>query len=309
MNIKLLLLSICFITLALQAQSKLMQGMVIKQNNDTVYGKIEFKNNILIGSTCRFQLKGDSLFTEYTPNDIKGFQFLMDKTYESKQLPDGSTVFLERIGKKAPWTYFRHELKGYHYYLENSKSGLKEIPYYVHRYPNKGKLVLLHSNQNYGLSNTIDIDNQNPEGLPFRKAYNLEITGGKIFNEYTFHNDDVYHLSAIVNMCNPYVKGNFYFRTGIQFLDITSDRDIGIFRIPLQIEFQTNTDFVNGRFAAGVNLYRPFYLTASVMGGLDIRISKTFGFTITYDVDYDQIKFPFNTPFVNSLSAGVIIGI
>ena len=46
MNIKLLLLSICFITLALQAQSKLMQGMVIKQNNDTVYGKIEFKNNI-----------------------------------------------------------------------------------------------------------------------------------------------------------------------------------------------------------------------------------------------------------------------
>lgn len=309
MTIKYLLFSLCFITLTLQGQTKLIPGMIIKQDNDTVYGNIEFKNNIAIGTTCRFQLKGDTLFTEYTANDIKGFQFIQGKTYESKLLPDGSTVFLERIGKKAPRIYFRHELKGYHYYLENSKSELKEIPYYVHKYPVKGKLVLIHSNQNYGFSNTLDIDDQNPEGLPFRKAYNLEITGGMIFNQQTSLSDDVFQLNAMVNMCNPYVKGNFYFRTGIQFLDITSHRDDMIFRIPLQVEFQTYTDVINARFAAGVNIYRPFYLTACIMGGLDIRISKTFGWTITYDVDYDQIKFPFNAPFVNSLSTGFVIGL
>jgi len=310
MNIKLLITLLLFITLMVHAQSKLLPGIVIKLNNDTVYGNIEFKNGILIHSACRFQLKGDLLFTEYTPTDIKGFQFSQGKAYESKQLLNATPVFLERTGKNSPGIYSMHEMNGYHYYIENSRSELREIPYYIHRTHQQGRLVIIHSNQDYGLSNTLDNDAQSQGvGNRFRKAYNIEITGGKIFNQYTSFSDEVYHLGAMINLCNPYVEGHFYFRTGIQFLDVTNDRSENIFRTPFQVEYQSNGKVINVRLAAGANLYHPYYLTASLMGGLDIRISKNFSWTITYDVDYDKIEFNLNSPVINSLSTGFIIGI
>jgi len=309
MNIKLLLCSLCFFTLMLHAQKNLIHGSVINQNNDTVYGDIEFKNNILIHTTCRIRLKGDTLFTVYTPNDIKGFQFNGGKVYESKQMRGGTPLFLERIGKKSQVVYYKHDLKGYHYYIENTKSELKEIPYYVHRYPLTGKMVLIHSNLNYGLSNTIDIEDKDTEDIPFRKSFNLEITGGKVFDQTISLSDNVFHLSALVNICNPYVKSNFYFRTGIQSLDFTRKHESALYRIPIQVEFQTTGDYINARIAAGMNVYHPFELTGSLMLGMEMRLSKTFSWTITYDVDYHEIKFPFNTPYLNSLSTGFMIGL
>lgn len=63
------------------AQTNPVDGYIITNQNDTVYGTIDYLQTSENCRICHFQATGDSVFKVYYPADIKGFRFNSDGVY------------------------------------------------------------------------------------------------------------------------------------------------------------------------------------------------------------------------------------
>ena len=62
------------------SQPDFRPGFVITNSNDTVYGTIDYRGDLMMGHICRFKDKNDTL-TDFSPNDIAAFRFIDSKFY------------------------------------------------------------------------------------------------------------------------------------------------------------------------------------------------------------------------------------
>ena len=78
------------------AQSDFRNGYIINQQNDTILGKVDYRQDSKRYQQCRF--KKEDQVTEYSPLQIKGYGFLNDEAYSSTII-DGSFVEILVKGK------------------------------------------------------------------------------------------------------------------------------------------------------------------------------------------------------------------
>jgi hypothetical protein len=97
-----------FITNSLFAQFK--EGYIVKNNNDTIHGLIEYEGPTLNSEHCNFKSLKDSRINKYYPGDIKAFRFTGSKYFTTSTIPVDSVphkVFLEWLikGKASVLAY------------------------------------------------------------------------------------------------------------------------------------------------------------------------------------------------------------
>jgi hypothetical protein len=101
-----------FFTLLLSSTifAQFKEGYIIKNNNDTVYGQIDFEGSIKNSDHCKFKSLKDKSINTYFPGDIKAFRFIGSKYFTTSEISVDNTphkVFLEWLikGKASVVTY------------------------------------------------------------------------------------------------------------------------------------------------------------------------------------------------------------
>ena len=93
------------------AQLNFVDGYIITNENDTLYGKIKSTTPAQRSSNITFMEDGERERLKYKPFQIKGY-YIENQAYESKiydidpALPYGYAVFMERINQGAVKVYY-----------------------------------------------------------------------------------------------------------------------------------------------------------------------------------------------------------
>lgn len=100
------------------AQSDFRDGYIINQQNDSVFGKVDYRLDTKNYQLCRF--KNDNQITEYSPEQIKGYGYINDK-YFSSSIIDGSFVEVLINGKMSLYR------QGAIFYVQKQGQKLQEL--------------------------------------------------------------------------------------------------------------------------------------------------------------------------------------
>ena len=127
-NLCLLLTTIFMSVPPILAQSQL--GYIIENNNDTIYGNIEFEGSIINSGQCKFISLTDNTPHIYYPGDIKAFRFNEGKYFISREIQVNDkmqTVFLEWLikGKASILSYT--PMRSNRYFLLTESDSLIEL--------------------------------------------------------------------------------------------------------------------------------------------------------------------------------------
>lgn len=123
-----------FSTHFLIAQSNFQSGFVIKNNGDTLKGKIKYIGDVYLGKTCTFKDTSETII-DFSPKDIKAYRFTDDRYFVSREITFGKektkeTVFLEYlVNGKADVYYYKRNNNETKYFIEKDTSGLVELVY------------------------------------------------------------------------------------------------------------------------------------------------------------------------------------
>lgn len=124
----LLMLALLSFGTTLYSQNDFRSGFILTLSGDTLYGKINYKGDVLMGTRCKFKVSDETPEVHYSPYDIKGYRFENGKYYISKEI-NYERFFLEfLIHGKVNIYYLRDDI-GDRYFIEKEEIGFKEIPY------------------------------------------------------------------------------------------------------------------------------------------------------------------------------------
>ncbi len=122
----LFLVSILF-PFVLSAQSDFRKGYIINNNNDTIYGLINYRGDIANSRKCEFKKDSVSQITEYEPGNIKAYRFINSKYYVSKTINKEGTaepIFLEYLINGVVDIYYYRDNSGDYYFADDNKGEL-----------------------------------------------------------------------------------------------------------------------------------------------------------------------------------------
>jgi len=112
------------------SQSDFRKGYIIKTDNDTIYGLIDYRGEKANSEKCCFKLKESDEVTNYAPTEILSYRFIDDKYYISKEVIINNTPeikFLEFLVNGIVDLYYMRDLNGIHYFIEKSGNGIIEL--------------------------------------------------------------------------------------------------------------------------------------------------------------------------------------
>ena len=108
-------------------QSEYRSGYIINNQNDTINGLIDYRNDIYNSNKCKFKLTISDEFLEYAPGEIQEYRFADSKLYVSKEVEveDKTDIyFLECLIKGQITVYFLRSSDGTDYYFIETDEGL-----------------------------------------------------------------------------------------------------------------------------------------------------------------------------------------
>ena len=330
MRIKLLLLFIFLFTFVqINAQTDFRAGYVIKENNDTLFGEIDYRGDFSMGERCRFRLNEKERVNIFYPNEILGYRFNDSKYFVSKEVND-KQVFLEYLVNGEINIYYLRDNNGDHYFLDKEGSTITEIRYNEEiRYI--GNTQYLHkSTEHIGLLNfymqdapdfqsrIAKINKPEHENLiKLAKDYHnkvcedgacviyekkaslfkfdIEIKGGIAnYNNEDINKKNYFQAGVLAHFWMPRISEKLYFRTGMLYSYLERSNDhVSVYKFPIQIEYIYPTGIVRPKVALGINLYKPFYQSPALMGGVNIKLHKSVFLSIDYDIDFNpNMNFP-----------------
>ncbi len=132
-----------FSILELKAQSDFRNGYIVKNDNDTIYGLIDYRGNKANAKKCTFRKDLNSAKQAFNPDEIKSFRFINSKYYVSKNINVGNEtkqLFLEYLINGIIDIYYYRDGIGEHYLVDNGEGNLYELK-------NEEKLVIVHNTQ------------------------------------------------------------------------------------------------------------------------------------------------------------------
>jgi hypothetical protein len=321
---RLILLGFLISTRVLDAQTDFRPGYIINSVGDTLYGKIDYRSDLLMSTICKYQDVNNTI-KEYAPNDIKGFRFIDSKYYVSKEI-NGTNFFLEYLIKGKVNIYYMRNNTGDHYYIDKEGVKLAEIPYEEGLKYVDGKEVYFRTTKHIGVINYYmqdapqfksriedlkkpdheyliklaeDYHNAVCEGekciiyekkFPFLKV-NYEVIGGKIKSKNSGYYKNYSQVGILANFWMPRANEKLYFRTGLLYSTLEADLETdhaqkAYYKIPIQIEYVYPTGIIKPALAYGMNIYGSFGNTVALMGGVNINLHKFVSLGIYYDIDF-----------------------
>ena len=142
--------------------------------------------------------------------------------------------------------------------------------------------------------------------LPFLKV-NLEFVAGVnyikngVMDEFYYYiqegdikNRNYFQAGVLANFWLPRVNEKLYLRTGILYSTFESNNaSKKYYKIPIQVEYIYPNGIIRPKLGYGINLYKPFNYTVTIMPGLNIEITKSVYIEINYYADFlPNYKFP-----------------
>lgn len=151
-KILLFLFSSIFICPYAYSQSDFRDGYIITNENDTIYGKIDYNAGSKNFHSCVF--KKDLKAVSYTPKEIKGYRFNGDKAFQSKVIDinnEGVTVFSEVIvkGRASLYKYMDS------FFIEKGDSVFHKLYSQKKEVEANGKTFIQQTNTHRGILNYI----------------------------------------------------------------------------------------------------------------------------------------------------------
>ena len=70
----------------IQAQRDYRKGYIITNQQDTIYGWIDYRGDLRNAKTCSFKKTETDRATDYSPSDIAAYRFIDNKYYVSKNI-------------------------------------------------------------------------------------------------------------------------------------------------------------------------------------------------------------------------------
>lgn len=305
MKIKILItLGLFALTSTLPAQTNFKNGYVINNEGDTLYGKIDFRGDLLMSRVCKFKGSDDSV-NEYAPQDIYGYRFIDSKYYVTKEI-NNEKVFLEYLIKGKVNIYYLRDEKGDHYFLEKEGVPLTIIPYeegikYVDNKP-----VYFQSTKHIGIlnyymqdasgiikniknvekpehQNLIELAKkyhnsvcEDEECIVFEKKQslfkvNFEVLAGTVYlnNINNLRHRFNLQTGAIINIWMPRTNEKIYIKTGLLYSRVVQDDETRkIIKVPIHLGYiAPNTFKIRPTFSIGL-------LSPSYTGGFAVKLNK-----------------------------------
>ncbi len=224
------LLFLLFFSSSFYAQRDFRVGYIVTNEKDTVYGKIDYRKDLLMSTNCRFRV-GEGDVRDYSPNDISAFRFVSGKFYVAKEV-DGRKRFLEYLIEGKISIYYLRGSTGDHYFIEKDGEDLQEISYEEGIRDIDGRTVFYQSKRHVGILNyyILDVPNLKPKvnGMrrPERKnliklaeSYHNAVCEGEKCVIYA-KNDPLLHVnieavSGVIRYGYKSVKDRYYWQNGV----------------------------------------------------------------------------------------------
>jgi hypothetical protein len=114
----------------LNAQSDFRNSYIINNNNDTIYGLIDYRGNNSDFIKCVYRENINSNIQKFSPDEIKGYKFIDSKYFVSKTIKiDDEEIlrFLEFLINGIVDVYFYRDLNGAHYFVDDGTDNLLEL--------------------------------------------------------------------------------------------------------------------------------------------------------------------------------------
>ncbi len=127
MRIKIIFVFAILSIIKTSAQSDFRSGYIVKNNNDTVYGLIDYRGNKTNARECHFRQDEKSEVVKYLPSEISTYRFTDSKYYVSKSVNTGEKeeqIFLEYLINGIVSIYYYSDMIGDHYFAEKEKGKL-----------------------------------------------------------------------------------------------------------------------------------------------------------------------------------------
>jgi len=125
-NIRLLLFTLAFLPLAINAQTDYRPGYIIFNSGDTLIGEIDYRGDLLMGRECRFVSNNNEV--TYLPDEIRAFRFLDSKYFISKEF-EGKFSFFEYLIDGELDIFYLRDGEGDHYFIEKLGEPLSELTF------------------------------------------------------------------------------------------------------------------------------------------------------------------------------------
>jgi len=129
--IKLNLIFVLLLSLIdLNGQTVFHPGYVITNNNDTLRGLIDYRNDTKSAATCVFKESETSTTKEYKPFDIRGYGFTDNKFYVSKNVKSKGQefpLFLEYLVNGNTDLFYYGTGSDFHYFIEKRDGQMFEL--------------------------------------------------------------------------------------------------------------------------------------------------------------------------------------
>jgi hypothetical protein len=117
-------------TLELYSQSDFRNGYIVKNNDEIIYGLIDYKGNKANAKKCVFKKEVDSEKQEFTPEEIKAYRFIDSKYYISKSIKQEdkeNLLFVEYLINGTVDIFYYRDHLGEHYLLDLGENELYEL--------------------------------------------------------------------------------------------------------------------------------------------------------------------------------------
>ena len=232
------------------AQTDFRAGYIITNYNDTLYGEIDYRSDILMGKVCRLKLNDNII--KYSPFEIAAYRFISDGKYFVSKEVDGDYLFLEFLIKgQLNIYYYRDDKQNDHYYIEKADLPLSELTYeeskvylddkqFLHqstkhigllyyymqdapelhsqiknnKKPERNQLLKLAKNYHYAICQ------DGEDCIVFEKKKSLEfvlyMVGGAI--DFGFDNNVYFNGGTILIIGMPSISEKLFFRTGVMYV-------------------------------------------------------------------------------------------
>jgi hypothetical protein len=109
-------------------QADFKAGFIVNHVNDTIYGLIDYRGDLMMAEKCRFKQTKEANIEIYLPADINAYKFIDGKYYVSKSY-EGKQLFLEFLVNGELDVFYYRDKAGDHYLVEKENKELTELPY------------------------------------------------------------------------------------------------------------------------------------------------------------------------------------
>ncbi len=279
------------------SQTDFRPGYILTNDNDSIFGAIDYRGDLYMGQTCTFK-DSSGVIKDYNPDGLQAYRFIDEKYYVTKEI-NAQKVFLEYLVNGIISVYYIRNQKSEHYYIEKEGEDLAELPYREEYMECDGKKVIYESKKHNAIlsylmqdapelsSQIYAIQKPNHHSLiKIAKNYHSAVCDGescivydkkkvslKVFPEVVaglinFTAGDYKYLhkpqgGLLLHTCLPKVNEKVFLKTGLFYAVIGEDYDPSRMKIvPIQLEYIYPGSRFSPSIALGANVYSPIEMVS-----------------------------------------------